>query len=116
MVQAQKNIPSYNLFNTTNLDDLRDSILSSNDKFVAVDTETTGLDWTTDRAFGVSLSWDDKGIFIRNTDYGAENIGKLINTLFSATHKTYVFHNSEFDLPYSLLEFRFLQFTNNKQN
>lgn len=98
MVQAQKSLPSYNLFNTTNLDDVRDSILSSNDKFVAVDTETTGLDWTTDRAFGVSLAWDDKGIFLRNTDYGAENIGKFINTLFAATHKTYVFHNSEFDL------------------
>ena len=93
-----KSLPSYNLYSTTNLDDVRDSILSSKDKFVAVDTETTGLKWTTDRAFGVSLSWDDKGIFIRNTDYGTENIGKLINTLFAATHKTYVFHNAEFDL------------------
>ena len=98
MVQAQKNLPSYSLFNTTNLDDVRDSILSSRDDFVAVDTETTGLDWTIDRAFGVSLAWDDYGIFIRNTDFGADNIGRLMNALFSSTEKTFVFHNAEFDL------------------
>ena len=98
MVQVQKKLPSYSLFNTTNLDDVRDSILSSKDSFVAVDTETTGLHWTTDQAFGVSLAWDDKGIFIRNTDYGTNNIGTLLKALFAAEHKTYVFHNAEFDL------------------
>ena len=98
MVQAPKKLPSYNLFDTTNLDNVRDSILSSKDSFVAVDTETTGLDWTTDQAFGVSLAWDDQGIFIRNTDYGTNNIGMLMNALFAAEHKTYVFHNAEFDL------------------
>ena len=98
MVQVQKKLPSYSLFNTTNLDDVRDSILSSKDSFVAVDTETTGLHWTTDQAFGVSLAWDDKGIFIRNTDYGTNNIGALMKALFAADHKTYVFHNAEFDL------------------
>ena len=84
MVQEQKRLPSYSLFDTTNLDDLKDSILSSKDSFVAVDTETTGLHWTTDQAFGVSLAWDDKGIFIRNTDYDTNNIGTLMNTLFAA--------------------------------
>ena len=98
MVQVQKKLPSYSLFDTTNLDDVRDSILSSKDSFVAVDTETTGLHWTTDQAFGVSLAWDDKGIFIRNTDYGTNNIGTLLKALFAAEHKTYVFHNAEFDL------------------
>jgi DNA polymerase-1 len=98
LVQVQKKLPSYSLFNTTNLDDVRDSILSSKDSFVAVDTETTGLHWTTDQAFGVSLAWDDKGIFIRNTDYGTNNIGTLLKALFAAEHKTYVFHNAEFDL------------------
>jgi len=98
LVQAQKKLPSYNLYNTTHLDDVRDSILSSQDTFVAVDTETTGLDWTTNKAFGVSLAWDDHGIFIRNTDFGADNIGRLMNELFSSTEKTFVFHNAEFDL------------------
>ena len=98
MVQVKKKLPSYSLFDTTNLDDVKDSILSSKDSFVAVDTETTGLDWTTNQAFGVSLAWDDKGIFIRNTDYGTDNIGMLMNALFAAEHKTYVFHNAEFDL------------------
>jgi len=98
LVQAPRKLPSYNLFDTTNLDNVRDSILSSKDNFVAVDTETTGLDWTTDQAFGVSLAWDDQGIFIRNTDYGTNNIGMLMNALFAADHKTYVFHNAEFDL------------------
>lgn len=98
MVQVKTKLPSYSLFDTTNLDDVKDSILSSKDSFVAVDTETTGLDWTTNQAFGVSLAWDDKGIFIRNTDYGTNNIGMLMNALFAAEHKTYVFHNAEFDL------------------
>jgi len=98
LVQVKTKLPSYSLFDTTNLDDVKDSILSSKDSFVAVDTETTGLDWTTNQAFGVSLAWDDKGIFIRNTDYGTNNIGMLMNALFAAEHKTYVFHNAEFDL------------------
>jgi len=98
LVQEQKRLPSYSLYDTTNLSDLRDSILSSKDSFVAVDTETTGLDWSTDQAFGVSLAWDDKGIFIRNTDYSTENIGAFLNELFSVEHKTFVFHNAEFDL------------------
>lgn len=93
-----RKLPFYSLYNTTNLDDLRDSILGSTDNYVAVDTETTGLDWTVNRAFGVSLAWDDKAIFIRNTDFGTENIGTFINDLFASTAKTYVFHNSEFDL------------------
>ena len=99
MVQVQKKLPSYSLFNTTNLDDVRDSILSSKDSFVAVDTETTGLHWTTDQAFGVSLAWDDKGIFIRNTDYGTNNIGTLLKALFAAEHKTYVFHKKTKNAP-----------------
>ena len=37
MVQEQKKLPFYSLFDTTNLDDVKDSILSSKDSFVAVD-------------------------------------------------------------------------------
>ena len=99
MVQNQiKKLPSYSLYPTSNLDDLRDSILGSKDQYVAVDTETTGLHWTSDKAFGMSLAWDDKATFIRNTDYGVENMGRFINDIFASTVKTFIFHNAEFDL------------------
>jgi ribonuclease D len=51
-----------------------------------------------DRAFGVSLAWDDKATFIRNTDFGVSNIGTLMTDLFKADYKTFIFHNCEFDL------------------
>ena len=76
MTTAQQ-LPQYDLFTSRNLDSLKTSILTSNDQYVAVDTETTGLNWREDRAFGVSLAWDDKAIFIRNTEYGVENIGNF---------------------------------------
>lgn len=98
VTQTKKKLPSYSLYDIRNLDDLRDSVLSSKDEFVAIDTETTGLNWNKDRAFGVSIAWDNKGIFIRNTDYGVENIGNVMNTIFSSTDKTFVYHNAEFDL------------------
>ena len=84
VTQTKKKLPSYSLYDIRNLDDLRDSVLSSKDEFVAIDTETTGLNWNKDRAFGVSIAWDNKGIFIRNTDYGVENIGNVMNTIFSS--------------------------------
>lgn len=71
--------------------------MASNDELVAVDTETTGLRWIEDRAFGVSLAWDNKATFIRNTDYSTEHIGTLLTDVFSSD-KTFVFHNCEFDL------------------
>ena len=91
-------LPQYDLFISQNLDSLKTSILTSNDQYVAVDTETTGLNWREDRAFGVSLAWDDKAIFIRNTDYGVENIGKFLTDLFEVNSKIFIFHNAEFDL------------------
>ena len=44
VTQTKKKLPSYSLYDIRNLDDLRDSVLSSKDEFVAIDTETTGLD------------------------------------------------------------------------
>ena len=91
-------LPRYSAISPQSLDSLKADILSSTDSYIAVDTETTGLRWVEDRAFGVSIAWDDKATFIRNTDYGSENIGALLTELFKADYKTFVFHNCEFDL------------------
>ena len=81
------------------LGDLYNLIKSSNDDYLAMDTETTGLRWMAqDRAFGVALAWDDKYTFIRNEDYGVDNISSLLDDLYELKHKTIVFHNAEFDL------------------
>ena len=63
-----------------------------------MDTETTGLRWKTDRAFGVALAWDDTATFIRNGVFEIDQIGDLVKDLFKADHKTFIFHNAEFDL------------------
>jgi len=65
---------------------------------VAVDTETSGLNWTVDRAFGVAFAWDDRSTFIRNSTFGVEKIGILLRDLFACDGKTFVYHNAEFDL------------------
>ena len=79
--------------------DLYNLIKSSNDEYVAIDTETTGLRWMAgDRAFGVALAWDDRYTFIRNEDYGVENISSLMSDLYELRNKTVVMHNAEFDL------------------
>ena len=93
-----KQLPQSALFISRNLDSIKTSVLTSNDQYVAVDTETTGVNWREDRAFGVSLAWDDKAIFIRNTEYGVENIGKFLTDLFEVNSKIFIFHNAEFDL------------------
>ena len=85
-------------FLVNSLELLRDEILNSHDDYVAVDTETSGLRWTVDRAFGVALAWDDRSAFIRNSTFGVEHIGALLRDLFACDRKTYVYHNAEFDL------------------
>ena len=92
-----RQLPQYSHISLQTLDSLKTSILASKDDLVAVDTETTGLKWIEDRAFGVSLAWDDKATFLRNTDYSVVNIGAFLTDLF-ASNKTFVFHNCEFDL------------------
>jgi len=67
------------------------------DNYVAVDTETTGLRWTEDHAFGVAFAWDTENTFIRNSKFGEAAIGKLISELYTSD-KTVVMHNAEFDL------------------
>ena len=91
-------LPHYVRISPQSLDSLKADILSSTESYVAVDTETTGLRWMEDRAFGVSLAWDDKAAFIRNTDFGVANMGTFLTDLFKADYKTFVFHNCEFDL------------------
>ena len=99
MMMKDKNpIVSSSPFPVSTLDLLKSEILNSQDSYVAVDTETSGLKWTVDRAFGVAFAWDDRSAFIRNSKFGVENIGALLKDLFACDQKTYVYHNAEFDL------------------
>jgi len=92
-------LPSYTKYQFNNFDLLRQSILTSSDPYVAVDTETTGLKWNAgDRAFGVAIAWDNQCIFLRNSEHSIEGIGSLLQELFSSTAKTFLYHNAEFDL------------------
>jgi len=50
-----------------------------------------------DRAFGVAFAWDDQQTFIRNSEFGTENIGRLISDIYKSK-KTVIMHNAEFDL------------------
>ncbi len=99
MTQTETNpVLSSNRYITQGLDTLLADILQSKDDYVAVDTETTGLRWTTHRAFGVAIAWDDYSVFIRNETWGVENLSKFMQDLFANTSKQFVFHNAEFDL------------------
>lgn len=90
-------LPTYVSFQANNLDHLYQTIASSNETYVAIDTETTSLSWITGKAFGVAIAWEDKAIFIRNDDFGVDNIGRFLCALF-LLNKTFVFHNAEFDI------------------
>ena len=93
----QNPILSSKQYQAKSLEQLKDEILNSRDEYVAVDTETTGLRWTVDRAFGIAFAWDDKSTFIRNGTFGIENIGTFMKDLYSSKDKTFIFHNAEFD-------------------
>ena len=71
-VVEQNPIVSSKAYQVESLDSLKDEILNSKDEYVAVDTETTGLRWTVDRAFGIAFAWDDKSTFIRNGTFGID--------------------------------------------
>jgi len=90
MTKETNPIVSSRPFLVSSLELLRDEILNSHDDYVAVDTETSGLRWTVDRAFGVALAWDDRSAFIRNSTFGVEHIGALLRDLFACDRKTYV--------------------------
>ena len=78
-------LPSYTKYKFNNFDLLRQSILTSVDPYVAVDTETTGLRWQeNDRAFGVAIAWDNNCIFLRNSEHGTDGISKLLKDIFSS--------------------------------
>ena len=98
MKKDQNPILSSKPYQAEDLDLLKSEILNSCDEYIAVDTETSGLRWTVDRAFGVAFAWDDKSTFIRNSTFSIENIGTFIRDIFACDKKTFIFHNAEFDL------------------
>ena len=89
----------YNLTRLSSLEDIKSAVSSSKNKFVAIDTETTGLSWARgDRAFGVAVSWDDQYVFLRNTEHSKESLKRFITDIYALEHKTIAFHNAEFDI------------------
>ena len=78
------NLPVSHLYHPKSIQDLKTKLLESSDDYVAVDTETNGLRWMEDRAFGVAFGWDDQQTFIRNTEFGVEEIGQLISDLYKS--------------------------------
>ena len=92
-----RQLPSYTN-SVSDTDIIRQSILSSKDNYVAIDTETTGLSWDAGaRAFGVALAWDQQCVFLRNDRDGIDNIARLLRAIFES-NKTFVYHNAEFDM------------------
>ena len=91
----------FNLTKLTSLEDIGNAVAASKDQHVAVDTETTGLRWMAgDKAFGTAISWDDQAVFLRNSDHGVENIGRLLSRIYGMAHKKIVMHNAEFVYTY----------------
>jgi DNA polymerase I-like protein with 3'-5' exonuclease and polymerase domains len=90
-------IPVVNIYDYQDLDQLEQVILSSKDEYVAIDTETSGLRWAHgDRAFGISIAWDDQSVYLRNTEVSLEKIKILLKAIYSS-NKTVLFHNMKFD-------------------
>ena len=82
--EATTNLPPSHLYHPNSIKALKTKILESSDDYVAVDTETNGLRWVEDRAFGVAFGWDDQQTFIRNTEFGVKEIGQLISDLYKS--------------------------------
>ena len=84
-------------------------LLNSNDKYVAMDTETTALYPRDGYVLGISISHREGfGVYI-NSDCIDEEIEELLQKI--CDKKTIVFHNAKFDI--KMLEFHFnLTFTN----
>ena len=74
-------------------------------KYIALDSETTGLYPRNGHMLGLSLSYDGlKGAYI-DTDCFDENTEQLLQQLFDA--KTVVFHNAKFDMAFFEYHFNF---------
>jgi len=77
--------------------------LNHENKYVAIDTETTGLYPRDGYILGISVSYEkDHGAYIL-TDIIDEEIERLFQELFNK--KTVVFHNAKFDI--AMLEYHF---------
>ena len=82
--EATANLLPSHLYHPNSIEDLKTKVLDATDDYVAVDTETSGLRWLEDRAFGVAFAWDDQQTFVRNSEFGTENIGKFILDLYKS--------------------------------
>ena len=64
---------------------------------IGLDTETTGLNYSTDRAFGISIAFGNSySYFLRNEFYTKDEIKDLLSYIF-AMQRPLIFHNVKFD-------------------
>ena len=74
-----------------------------NERYIVLDTETTGLFPRDGHILGISLAYEeDAGVYIL-TDVIDEEVEQLMQYIF--WHKIVVFHNAKFDL--AMLEYHF---------
>jgi len=93
----------YGIEDTESLCKFLNKAIEHPNKFVAVDTETTGLYPRDGYVLGISMSYEkDHGAYI-STDCVDEEAERLFQQLFNS--KTVVFHNAKFDL--AMLEYHF---------
>lgn len=93
----------YGIDNSEDLDKFLMDAIKHPNKFVAVDTETTGLYPRDGYVLGISMSYEkDHGAYI-DTSIINEHHEKLFQKLFN--EKIVVFHNAKFDL--AMLEYHF---------
>lgn len=76
-----------------------------NQKYICFDTETNGLDWVRNNACGISIGWGVANNYYIPIDHKTdekqlriENIIDDLKSLFSSKNKTFIGHNTKFDL------------------
>ena len=86
----------FNDFSITPINDIKREIGETRGP-IGIDTETTGLNYSVDTAFGVSIAFgDSSSYFLRNEFYNKEEIPDLLTYIFSLK-RPLIFHNSKFD-------------------
>ena len=85
----------FNDFSQPSIEDILQEIYNVSSP-IAIDTETTGLNWISDRAFGFSFATANTSYFLRNSLYPIEALREVLKAIFDSK-RPLVFHNLKFD-------------------